>query len=86
MSKSLTGQLLRLGGLIIEMLGVWAVFQGNGDKNPPSLRIPGTAPLPLAWLGVGVGFVLWLAGTALVYAARPSRKVRSSGTGDTDLP
>ena len=76
--KTPVGQFMRLGGLIIEMLGVWAVFQGNGDRPPATIQLPGMAPVSLAWIGIGLGFVLWLAGTALVYSARSSRKAPSS--------
>ncbi len=76
--KKPVGQFMRLGGLIIEMLGVWAVFQSGGDKPPATIQLPGMAPASLPWIGIGLGFLLWLVGSALVYSTRSSRKAPSS--------
>ena len=82
--KTVVGQFMRLGGLIIEMLGVWAVFKATGDKPMASVQLPGMAPVPLPWIGVGFGFLLWISGTALVYSGRSARKVASSAK-DSEL-
>jgi hypothetical protein len=80
--KKLVGQLLRLGGLVVEMLGVWAVMKGGEGRFATRISLPGLEPVPLAWIGVGLGFVLWLIGTVLVYSSRPSRKM----TENSDWP
>jgi hypothetical protein len=70
----LVGQFMRIGGLLVEMLGVYAVMKGNEGNFATKVRLPGFEPILLGWLGVAVGFVLWLVGTALVYWSRPPRK------------
>jgi hypothetical protein len=72
--KKLVGQFMRLGGLLVEMLGVWAVMKGDEGIFATRLHLPGIQPLPLGWIGIALGFVLWLIGTVLVYWSRPSRK------------
>jgi uncharacterized membrane protein len=68
------GQIVRIIGLVIEMLGIWGVFNATGAKDQPRIELPGGIVLPLAWLAVGLGFVLWLTGTILVFTARSRRK------------
>ena len=65
---------MRLGGLLVEMLGVLALMKGNEGIFATKVHLPGFEPIPLAWIGVAVGFVLWLVGTVLVYWSRPPRK------------
>jgi hypothetical protein len=73
--KKTAGHFLRICGLLFEMLGVWGVFSSTGAKNSARLQLPGGNEIPLAWLAVGVGFVLWFTGTILVYFSRPTRKI-----------
>jgi hypothetical protein len=68
---------MRIGGLIVEMLGVLAVMKGNEGIFATKLQLPGFEPVPLAWVGVALGFVLWLIGTVLVYWSRPPRNASS---------
>jgi hypothetical protein len=68
------GHLIRILGLVIEMLGVWGVFNSTGVKDSARLQLPGGNEIPLAWLAVGIGFVLWFTGTIVVYFSRPTRK------------
>jgi hypothetical protein len=72
--RKTTGHIIRISGLVIEMLGIWGVFNATGDNDQARLELPGGTVVPLAWLAVGLGFVLWLTGTLLVYAARSGRK------------
>jgi hypothetical protein len=72
--RKTTGHVIRITGLLIEMLGIWGVFNASGDKDRARLELPGGTVVPVAWLAVGLGFVLWLTGTFLVYAARSGRK------------
>jgi hypothetical protein len=72
--KKTAGHLIRILGLVIEMLGVWGVFNSTGAKNSARLQLPGGDEIPLAWLAVGVGFVLWFTGTVLVYVSRAPQK------------
>ena len=70
----IAAHIIRMSGLLIEMIGVWAVFTDRGG----TISFAGGGTAPLAWLAVGLGFVLWLAGTVLVMILRsPSRKPRS---------
>jgi hypothetical protein len=68
------GHLIRILGLVIEMLGVWGVFNSTGAKESARIQLPGGNEIPLAWLAVGIGFVLWFTGTIVVYFSRPTRK------------
>jgi hypothetical protein len=72
--RKTTGHIIRISGLVIELLGIWGVFNATGDNDQARLELPGGTVVPLAWLAVGLGFVLWLTGTLLVYAARSGRK------------
>jgi hypothetical protein len=64
------GPILRLTGLLIEMLGIWAVFQQSRGPEAARWQLPGGSSLPLAWLAVALGFILWLLGTIMVYGSR----------------
>ena len=68
------GHLIRIVGLVIEMFGVWGVFNSNGAKDSARLQLPGGNEIPVAWLAVGIGFVLWVTGTIIVYISRRTRK------------
>jgi len=63
-------------GLLIELVGVWAIFSGRGDKDATRISLPGGRSAPIAWLVVGLGFVLWLTGGVLVSLSRPPRRKR----------
>ena len=71
--KKVTGQSLRLGGMLIEMLGVVGVMTGKGDIESLRLRLPGGTVVSLPWITVVSGFVIWLVGTILVTSSRTSR-------------
>jgi hypothetical protein len=68
--RKTTGHVIRISGLLIEMLGIWGVFHPTTDK----VELPGGTVVSLAWVAVGLGFVLWLTGTILVYSGRSRRK------------
>ena len=72
--RKTTGHILRISGLVIEMLGIWGVFRANGHKDQAHIPLPGGTAVPLAFAVVGLGFVLWLTGMLLVHAGRPRRK------------
>ena len=72
--RKTTGHVIRISGLLIELLGIWSVFNVPADSKHASLELPGGTVLPLAWLAVGLGFVLWFTGTLLVYAPRFRQK------------
>jgi hypothetical protein len=71
--RKVTGQILRLGGLFIELLGVIGVASEPADGGAVRLRLPGGTTVSLAWIAVILGFVSWLLGTYLLLAARPPR-------------
>ena len=83
--KKTTGHVIRISGLLIEMLGVWGVFNATGAKDPARLQLPGGTVVPLAWLAVGLGFVLWLTGTILVYFSRPARRIQPTDSANRRL-
>jgi len=69
--------IIRMSGLLIEMIGVWAVFRGSGDTDALRISLPGGSTVPVSWLAVGLGFALWLIGTVMVTVSRsPRRKAR----------
>jgi hypothetical protein len=82
MKYSLTGQLLRMSGLLIELLGLMVFLATNPDNRAFWLRLPGAGTFPVAWLIVAAGFVLWLMGTAALYRASGRRNDRSGGDDD----
>jgi hypothetical protein len=70
----MTGQLLRLIGLLIEMVGVVGVVRERGGHEIPQLRIPGGPTVSAGWAAVVLGFVVWLVATILLAATRPPRR------------
>ena len=72
--RTTSGHIIRISGLLIEMLGIYGVYSSGGDKDLARIVLPGGTVVPLAWMAVGIGFVLWLTGTLLIYAARSNRK------------
>ncbi len=70
----MTGQLLRLVGLLIEMLGVVGIIRERGGSELPRVPIPGVPAVSAAWFAVVLGFVVWLAATILLAATRPPRR------------
>jgi hypothetical protein len=72
--RKTTGHIIRIMGLLIEMLGIWGVYNTTDDKDQARLELPGGTSVAMAWLAIGLGFVVWLTGTLLVYAARSRRK------------
>jgi hypothetical protein len=71
--RKVTGQILRLGGLLLELLGVMGVASEPADGGGVPLRLPGGTLVSPAWIAIGLGFVAWLLGTYLLLASRPSR-------------
>jgi hypothetical protein len=72
-----TGHLIRYTGLLIEMLGVWGVYNSYGQKDPAGIRLPGGDVVPWTWIVVTLGFAIWLTGTIIVFASRsPKRPLR----------
>jgi hypothetical protein len=70
MSIRLTGQILRITGLLIEMLGILAYgLRTRADVPLPSLirQLPSDS----LWILIGIGFATWLLGTILAYWPRP---------------
>jgi hypothetical protein len=72
--RKIVGHIIRIGGLVIEMLGIWGVYHGNGQKDQAQIQLPGGRAMPLAFIAVGLGFVLWLAGMMLIHTGRPRRR------------
>jgi hypothetical protein len=64
-----TGQILRFLGLLIELLGFYALaFRTGTDES--GVPLPGSYPLRLVWGVIGSGFVIWLAGTIMNFWVR----------------
>ena len=72
--RKTAGHIIRISGLVIEMLGIWGVYNASVNADQPRFQLPGGTTISLAWIAVGLGFALWLTGTFLVYAGRPRRK------------
>jgi hypothetical protein len=69
-----TGHIIRISGLVIEMLGIWGVYSVSVNTGQRRIQLPGGPAISIAWIAVALGFALWLTGTILVYAGRPRRK------------
>jgi hypothetical protein len=75
MMNPITGQIVRTLGLLIEMLGIFAlVFRTRTDQA--GVPLPGSFPLGFVWAVVGIGFVVWLVGTVMIYWMRQTRARR----------
>jgi hypothetical protein len=68
-----TGHIIRMVGMLIEMIGVLGVYQSSKSDSSWSISIPGAGTIPAAWLAVFVGLVVWLTGVTIVYSNRPIR-------------
>jgi hypothetical protein len=68
-----TGHIIRMIGMVIEMLGVWGVYQASNSNTPWVISIPGAGPIAVAWLAVFVGLIVWLGGVFIVYSNKPFR-------------
>jgi hypothetical protein len=83
MSVRLTGQILRIAGLLIEMIGILTFgLRTRADVPLPSLlRQLSTDSL---WILIGVGFATWLLGSILTYWPRPKARAENSSPKDDD--
>jgi hypothetical protein len=70
MSKT-TGHIIRMTGMLIEMLGLWGVVQTSNSRAPWLISIPGAGTMPVAWLAVFIGLIVWLVGVFIVYSYKP---------------
>jgi hypothetical protein len=71
MNRRLTGQILRMLGLLIELLGIVALALWT-RTDAAGAPLPGSFSARQVWIAVGVGFVIWLAGSLLLYLPGPS--------------
>jgi hypothetical protein len=78
----LIGHILRMIGLLIELIGVWVVFSPKADTDVTRIALPGGKTVPVGWLVVAVGFALWLTGRVMVSATAPAREKRSRTDGE----
>ena len=75
--RRVAGQIVRLIGLALEALGLLA--QGfKTQTDDAGLPLPGNFSSHQVWTVVGVGFVMWLTGTLLIYWP-PFPRSRRSG-------
>jgi hypothetical protein len=70
------GQILRMTGLLIELIGVWAVFRFSGDRKATQIALPGGRSAPIGWLIVILGFAIWLTGRIWFSVSTPPRRRR----------
>jgi hypothetical protein len=84
MSIRLSGQIFRIAGLLVEMLGVMAFgLRTRADVPLPSLiRDLSTNSL---WILIGIGFTTWLLGTILAYWPRPKARAETRRQKDNSL-
>jgi hypothetical protein len=76
-----TGQILRIVGLLIEMLGILAAALRT-RRDQADGPLPEFISTRLIWTVVGVGFVIWLIGSILTYWPRSHRKRRDPDRDD----
>jgi hypothetical protein len=92
--KSVIGHILRMSGLLTELIGVWAIFTRWGGKDATRISFPGGTTAPIGWLVVALGFVLWFTGSVLLSLSRRPRpklgrtddEVTWSGQVGDDIP
>ncbi len=65
-----TGQILRMLGLLIEMVGILALLVWNRTDGA-GVPLPGSLSARQVWTVVITGFVIWLVGSILFYWSRP---------------
>ena len=82
--NTITGHLIRLTGLLVEMIGVWAVFTARDDQHPTLISLPSGHTVLAAWVAVGLGFILWFTGTVIVYMSRTQQKSRGKDPEERD--
>ena len=84
MSIRLTGQVLRIAGLLMEMIGILAFgLRTRADVPLPSfVRQLSTDSL---WILIGIGFATWLVGSILTYWPRPKPRAGKPMARDDDL-
>jgi hypothetical protein len=60
------GQVLRMLGLLVEMLGILglALYTGTDETGA---ELPGSLSTRLIWGVIALGFVVWLTGTVMTY-------------------
>jgi hypothetical protein len=75
-STRLIGHVLRIMGILIEMLGVWGVYTAAQGGNVPKVPVRSGESVPIAWVAVGLGFALWLVGMVTLTVARKPRARR----------
>ena len=69
-----TGHIIRIIGMLIEMVGVWGVYQTRNGNASWVITLSGGTSIPAAWVCVFVGLLIWLAGMFIVYSSKhPSR-------------
>jgi hypothetical protein len=69
-----TGHIIRIVGLVFEMVGVWGAYRSMGSRDPVGFVMPDKTVLPWTWVAVGIGFFLWLTGRIIVDTARARSK------------
>jgi hypothetical protein len=78
MSKT-SGHIIRMTGMLIQMLGLWGVIRWSDSKTPWLIWIPGAGTMPVPWLAVFGGMMIWLTGVFIVYSRKPSARKQTSG-------
>ncbi len=78
MTKRFAGQIVRLIGLAVEVLGILAQALRSGTDSHGA-PLPGHFSSRQIWTGVGAGFVMWLVGTILIYWPTLPAKPRPRG-------
>jgi hypothetical protein len=81
MKIAVAGQLLRMTGLLLEVIGAVGILSGKPEFR---VSLPSGGTLAPAWIVVAIGFVLWMIGTALFYGSRAqARRVRDQSDHDS---
>jgi uncharacterized membrane protein len=84
MNRRFAGQILRIVGLLIEMLGILAVALSSrkDDGGPAS---PAGLSTRQIWIVVGAGFAIWLVGSFLTYWPGRASADRKTASEDKKL-
>jgi hypothetical protein len=80
-----TGHIIRMIGMLTEMLGLWGVVQTRNSKSAWLISIPGAGTMPVAWLAVFIGLIVWLVGVFIVYSHKADIRKKTQPGDDLSL-
>jgi len=71
--RQVVGQILRITGLLIEMIGLLGVITGLSSLDAAPIQLLGGVSVAPVWIPIILGFLIWLIGTILTVGSNPRR-------------